>query len=32
MKQMNDEAKRELKELGRMTKADPLSPVAGYFR
>ena len=32
LKQSNEEAKRELKELGRMTKQDPLSPVAGYFR
>jgi hypothetical protein len=32
MRQSNGEAKRELKELGRMIKADPLSPVAAYFR
>lgn len=28
----NEEAKKELKSIGRMTKADPLSPVSFYFR
>ena len=32
LSQSNTEARRELKELGRMIKVDPLSPVAGYFR
>lgn len=28
----NEEAKKELKSIGRMMKADPLSPVSFYFR
>lgn len=28
----NDEAKKELKTIGKMIKADPLSPVHFYFR
>lgn len=28
----NEEAKKELKSIGRMIKADPLSPVSFYFR
>lgn len=32
LRQSNEEAKRELGEMGRMMKRDPLSPVAGYFR
>jgi hypothetical protein len=28
----NQEAAKELKEIGRMTKKDPLSPVAWYFK
>lgn len=28
----NDEAKRELKEIGSMIKKDPLSPIAWYFK
>lgn len=31
-KQSNDEARRELKVLGSMFKADPLSPLAAYWK